>query len=74
MRKRRDQEKELEVVVVEGKGLETNLVDYNNILRMMTQTPLGELGCVGNALVLLGLSLLCSGATFVYSLLNQVAR
>jgi hypothetical protein len=65
---------EAEEIIIEGEAVQPVMVDYNIILMYMNRTPVGEMGCGANIVLLLIAGGLCVGASHLYNFLISVMR
>jgi hypothetical protein len=68
MRRRRElTQEELDELIIDGQVIQPVMVDYNTINMYMNRTPVGDMGCAANILLLLAAGGLCMGITYGYA-------
>jgi hypothetical protein len=73
--RRREPEAQADDLLVEGEAVQPVMVDYNMISMYMNRTPVGELGCGANILLLIVAGGFCVGVSHLYAfVLTLVGR
>jgi len=61
-------------IIIEGEAVQPVMVDYNVILMYMNRTPVGDMGCGANIVLLIVAGGLCVGASHLYNFLLSILR
>ena len=61
-------------LIIEGEAVQPVMVDYNIISMYMHRTPVGDMGCAANIVLLVVAGGFCIGVSHLYNFLISILR